>query len=1075
VVLAGIAPRLADVVIVRPGVRPRQTLQRAGIPGRDSAVLVVDQLEELVALCPDSAERTAFVDVAVAHPGGLVVAVRADLYGEFGAFAELADRLASRQVLLGPLAPADLVRAVQEPARRCGLVVEDGLAEVIAAELGEAPGALPLLGHALREAWLRREGRTITLAGYRASGGVRSAIATTAEQALAALDVEGQAVARRVLLRMVELRPEGDDTRRWASRREITDLDPHRTDDVVAALTDSRLLVTDHDQITVAHEALLRAWPRLNAWIVEERADLLARQELRWSTERWDTGGRSDADLYRGLRLDHAVDLAGRDGLSRPETEFVEAGRKLRDREHAEARRRTRRLRILAGVAAALAAVATAVGVIAVMQRNDANQAARSAQIEALVGRAEAIRVTQRDTAALLAVEALRLDDTAPARSALLSTFTDGDGFLDAHRLPGEAGEGNSGIVLPDGETTYVVDNDGRLRPYDLDTGNLGDQFPALGGTPDPLSILAASPDGTLVAQAAWSGERKHYTTTVGVYDTATGRLRFPPVVVDGGVTSATFTTGHPVLAVSLADARLVAFDATTGVQMASAPGVSVQAGVYATEKVASGLLAVGDQVLLGSGYDGSVRVFDARTFELQRTFTLIPETAARLGDVGDRTIITAGNQGIGRIDLATGAVLWQQTGQDMCDHLTVVAAHHTFYCGTIFGRLEERDLATGLVLRRLDAQNGDSGLLWPAHGGRELVSFGASEPVVARWRLDGSGPITTVIAPGYSPIVFSPFSPDGERLIVGRGPSNIEDNAIVDVHSGDYVRDLDGLIGVAWLSDNTVSGVAVNGGGKYEQAHVDLAGGDIVFDGVVFDPLPDQAHVDAGKQRNLLGTQNAGHFELRTYDPVSRQFGAPIAVDAFNSMDLSRSGHRVAVGTANNRVGVVFYDGFSGEQVGTIPGVNGAYITPTDQLFVTSFGGELTQYDLDSLKPIRTFGGSRGYIQQLIGTGDGTLVATKAGDRSVALYDVASGIRIGTPLTTSAGNPPDPIALSTDGTSLAVPSSDGVQIWDLEPDHWADAACRLAGRNLTREEWDTNIGDLAPYRATCPTFPLGG
>ena len=77
------------------------------------------------------------------------------------------------------------------------------------------------------------------VAGYRASGGVRSAIATTAEQALAALDEDGQAVARRVLLRMVELRPEGDDTRRWASRREITDVDPQRTDDVVATLTES--------------------------------------------------------------------------------------------------------------------------------------------------------------------------------------------------------------------------------------------------------------------------------------------------------------------------------------------------------------------------------------------------------------------------------------------------------------------------------------------------------------------------------------------------------------------------------------------------------------------------------------------------------------------------------------------------------------------------------------------------------------------------------------------------------------------------------------------------------------------
>ena len=133
-------------------------------------MLIVDQLEELVTLGHDPSEQAAFVDAIVAHPGGLIVAVRADLYGEFGVFDELADRLASSQVLLGPLAEPDLLRAVHEPARRCGLAVEDGLAEVIAADLEAAPGALPLLGHALREAWLRREGRTITLAGYRASG-----------------------------------------------------------------------------------------------------------------------------------------------------------------------------------------------------------------------------------------------------------------------------------------------------------------------------------------------------------------------------------------------------------------------------------------------------------------------------------------------------------------------------------------------------------------------------------------------------------------------------------------------------------------------------------------------------------------------------------------------------------------------------------------------------------------------------------------------------------------------------------------------------------------------------------------
>ena len=104
----------------------------------------------------------------------------------------------------------------------------------------------------------------------------------------------------------------------------------------------------------MTHEALLRAWPRLGKWIAEERADLVLQQELRWAAERWDAGGRNDADLYRGLRLDAAVKLAGRERLPIREAEFVDAGLALRNRESSETRRRTRQLRILVGATSIL-------------------------------------------------------------------------------------------------------------------------------------------------------------------------------------------------------------------------------------------------------------------------------------------------------------------------------------------------------------------------------------------------------------------------------------------------------------------------------------------------------------------------------------------------------------------------------------------------------------------------------------------------------------------------------------------------------------------------------------------------
>ena len=63
--------------------------------------------------------------------------------------------------------------------------------------------------------------------------------------------------------------------------------------------------------------------------------------------------------------------------------------------------------------------------------------------------------------------------------------------------------------------------------------------------------------------------------------------------------------------------------------------------------------------------------------------------------------------------------------------------------------------------------------------------------------------------------------------------------------------------------------------------------------------------------------------------------------------------------------------------------------------------------------------------------------------------------------------------ALHPDGEELAI--GGGVDrpflVWDLDPAHWLTAACELAGRNLTQDEWATYIGDLAEYHPTCPEY----
>ena len=511
---------------------------------------------------------------------------------------------------------------------------------------------------------------------------------------------------------MVELRADGEDARRWASRRELVEVDPQRSADVVATLTDARLLVVDRDQITLVHEALLRAWPRLGTWIAEQRAELLVHQELRGAAERWNEDGRSDADLYRGLRLDAAVDLAGREHLPVREAEFVDAGLALRNRESSETRRRTRRLRTLVGATSILAVIALLVGVVAIGQRNDAQdsqdaaeESARAARIEGLVGRSESMRATQRDVAALLAVEAFRLADTTSTRSALLSTFTDSEGFLDAHVI--DTTSGSSGIVLPDGDSAYLTTDTGVLHSYDIDTGGLG---PPMGPTrgPQQSGPLAASADGTLLAQATFAfGDDP--LTTVAVYDTATDTERFPSFTLDGWGESLAFSGDGTKVAVSVDEAdmngQLVVVDTTTGSIVATEPGVTVaslEAGI-------STVTVVGTDFVVGTP-DGSVRFFDTDTMELRRTLTVAPNTVSQLRPLADGTMLTAGRTGIARIRLDDGTVVWDYPVSDDCDNFAVVPERGTFYCGDIFGRLAEYDIATGVVLRHLDAQNGNSG-----------------------------------------------------------------------------------------------------------------------------------------------------------------------------------------------------------------------------------------------------------------------------------------------------------------------------------------------------------------------------
>ncbi|MFZ0529475.1 MAG: hypothetical protein WAL91_02930, partial [Propionicimonas sp.] len=233
--------------------------------------------------------------------------------------------LAVDLLMLGPLRPDAVRAAVEEPARRAGLLVEPGLTELIVRDVGSRPAVLPHLSHALVETWLRREGATLTVAGYSAAGGIAGAIAQSAEQCFTGLDDHEQEVARSLLLRLLDRGADGVTVRRAAPVGPLV-ADPGRRK-VLDGLVAARLITLAENTVMVAHEAVATAWPRLDDWLTNDAADTLLLGQVVAAAENWEAAGRSEDDLLRGVRLQAALEWRTRAGvdLTEPEQAFLDA------------------------------------------------------------------------------------------------------------------------------------------------------------------------------------------------------------------------------------------------------------------------------------------------------------------------------------------------------------------------------------------------------------------------------------------------------------------------------------------------------------------------------------------------------------------------------------------------------------------------------------------------------------------------------------------------------------------------------------------------------------------------------
>jgi WD40 repeat protein len=495
---------------------------------RADVFVIVDQFEEVFTLCRDPAERVAFIDLLLAarQPESrlrVLLAVRADFYGRCAEHSGLADALRDANLLVGPMSPTELRAVIVRPAADEGLTVERALTSRLVNEVADAPGGLPLLSHVLLETWRRRRGKTMTLSGYEAAGGLEGAVAKTAEDVYGQFTDVQAAAARRLLLRLVAPGDGTPDTRRPVGREELETPDRQETAEVVEALTRARLLTLDGDTVDLAHEALLTAWPRLHGWIEQNRERLRAQRKLTEAARAWEELGRDPGALYRGSRLataeEHFSSSERPDDLTGLERDFLTASTTAREEEQRAATRTTRRLRRLRlGLSLVMALVCVA-GAIAWQQSESEERERLQAEARRIAALAESLRATDPVTAMRLSIVSWTLADVPESRSALMSAavqkeqdaFTDpntdptvvrylsGDGRtlisagakqavawdVRSHRriasLPGLSGNlAHAGVMSPDLRRLTLVDDDGRVRIWDTRAGRVdGQRLPA--------------------------------------------------------------------------------------------------------------------------------------------------------------------------------------------------------------------------------------------------------------------------------------------------------------------------------------------------------------------------------------------------------------------------------------------------------------------------------------------------------------------------------------------------------------------------------------------------------------------